>query len=377
MKQLCLILTACLVCLTGCTGSNQGYYERAQRYLGAGDYDTAAYLFDQLGEYEDSADYAAYARALDALETGDLALARRAFTALDGFKHSAQYLIYLDAQEAGPAEALVLYESLGAFADSAALADVLRDAVPEEALTRARRLMEARSYAEALAVLHDQQTGAAEELTEACREALYRAAESRYPTADLADAPSLMADYAALAGFQESAARLAELTERFAAPLTLLGCAEANPYVYWGSYPASVDGTPSPMLWRVVRVEGTTVTLLAEHVLDAAPLATPSDLSALTLPDAGLLTLLPETLRRCEPTEYAVSHGVAVDADGAAAWLLADRSDSEQLAVLPDGTVGALSAQETSSAGVRPVVVVPLTDLSLTGGDGSREDPFD
>ena len=92
---LCMALT-----LTSCGSRDIGeYYEAAQLYLGCKDYAYAAELFEQLGEYADSADYALYARALQAIEEENFALARANFEAVNPFKSSGRYLMYLDARD--------------------------------------------------------------------------------------------------------------------------------------------------------------------------------------------------------------------------------------------------------------------------------------
>ena len=86
MKKLSIL--ALLLCmalpLTSCSSREIGeYYEHAQLYLGCKDYAYAAELFEQLGEYEDSAEYALYARAMQAIQEEDYALARANFETVD------------------------------------------------------------------------------------------------------------------------------------------------------------------------------------------------------------------------------------------------------------------------------------------------------
>ena len=79
------MMLAALLC-TGCSARNADYYEQAQLYLGGGDYETAAYLFEQLGEYRDAGEYLLYARALEAC-----AAQGAAFPAMDAESLSAAY----------------------------------------------------------------------------------------------------------------------------------------------------------------------------------------------------------------------------------------------------------------------------------------------
>ncbi len=133
-----LVVAAVMLLLTGCgiASSNQELYERAQLYLGGNDYEAAAALFMQLGEYGDSADYALYAKSLLAWQDGDLTLARHGLEALHPFKSTGRYLAYLDALDAehagNMADALARYEALGTFGDSPTRAQVVRERMKEE-----------------------------------------------------------------------------------------------------------------------------------------------------------------------------------------------------------------------------------------------------
>ncbi len=133
-----LVVAAVMLLLTGCgiASSNQELYERAQLYLGGNDYEAAAALFMQLGEYGDSADYALYAKSLLAWQDGDLTLARHGLEALHPFKSTGRYLAYLDALDAeragNTADALAQYEALGTFGDSPTRAQVIRERLKEE-----------------------------------------------------------------------------------------------------------------------------------------------------------------------------------------------------------------------------------------------------
>ncbi len=133
-----LLAAAVLLTLTGCgiASSNQELYERAQLYLGGNDYQAASALFTQLGEYQDSADYALYAKSLLAWQDGDLTLARHGLEALHPFKSTGRYLAYLDALDAekagNTADALARFEDLGTFGDSPTRAQILRERLKEE-----------------------------------------------------------------------------------------------------------------------------------------------------------------------------------------------------------------------------------------------------
>ena len=155
MKRLLSLLLLLSLCLTlcGCTLSNRDYYERAQLYLGSGDFATAAELFSQLGEYEDSADYALYCAALYALQEGELDLARTNLTQVAPFKSSGRYLRMVEAmtlERSGDLEgALAAYDALGSFENSADAAERLRAAIPKKKLEHASALMDAGRYEQA------------------------------------------------------------------------------------------------------------------------------------------------------------------------------------------------------------------------------------
>ena len=85
MRKMGAWLMAALLLCTGCSDRNVDYYESAQRYLGCGEYDAAAYIFEQLGEYRDAGEYALYTRALEAMAAGDYALAQTNFELVEPF----------------------------------------------------------------------------------------------------------------------------------------------------------------------------------------------------------------------------------------------------------------------------------------------------
>ena len=106
--------------------------------------------FHQLGEYEDSAEYALYAAALDALQRGKIDLARANLLEIAPFKSADRYLRYLDALDAeneGELDsALDIYASLGSFEDCAERAQTLEAAIPEQAIRQGRQMMSQGDY---------------------------------------------------------------------------------------------------------------------------------------------------------------------------------------------------------------------------------------
>ena len=432
MKKLSLL--AVLVCaaltLTACVPTDIGeYYQTAQLYLGRGDFDSAADLFVQLGEYADSAEYALYCRALQAIKDGDYALARADLTAIEPFKSSGRYLLWLDALEAeneGDLEAaLALYEQLGSFCDAHLEAERLRTAIPEAAIKEGRALMAKGEYAAARELfLSLDGYGASETLANSCTTALNKAAynaaedlaesgdllgamaaftamgdtldaakraeeirsdmlaslEEQYAVVTLATAPDLISAYAELGTDETAQARIAELTERFGKNLTLITMQDA--LVQLGSYPQAESGEEQPILWRVIKAEGSVLTLLSESVLDAACEA---QSIALTFNDAELAALgepaLPSMADlavcgdlRCTATPYALAQG-AENLDGAASYWLRDSLENGLHPIIAASGTMSLP-QEGAAIGVRPIVTLDVEKFTFTKGDGTQGNPF-
>ena len=422
---LCMALT-----LTACASrDNQAYYETAQLYLGCGDYDYAAELFSQLGEYADSADYALYARALQAIVEEDYALARANLNAVNPFKSSGRYLMQLDALEAeaeGELEkALALYEKLGSFADAHLAAERLQTEIPEAAMKEGRALMAKGEYEAARTLfLSLDGYGASATLANNCAVALNKAAyteadkladagdllgamsaftalgdtldaakraaeclaaiheglDERFAAVTLASAPALLEDYAALGEDATAKARVAELTARFGKNLEIITM--ENPVVQLGAYPAAESGEEQPVRWRIIKAEGAVLTLLSEAVLDASaeaqaiPLtfseAEQSAVGDVTLPSVADLAALADL--KCAATPYALAQGAVNDAGAAAFWL----RDSLENGLHPIiSTSGALTLPaEAAAYGLRPMMTVSLDHFTFTHGSGTAEDPF-
>ena len=419
-----LLLCAALM-LTACTASDiSEYYQSAQLYLGSGHYEDAAALFAQLGEYADAADYTLYSRALQALQEEDYGLARANLEAVQPFKSSGRYLAYLDALDAeknGDLEAaLALYEELGSFCGSDEDAARLREAIPEAAVKEGRDLMAKGDYAAAREIfLGLDGYGASETLAANCENALNKAAwdaaealvksgdrlaameaftamgetlgadkrvaairadihaelDKRFAAVTLATAPELIAAYAELAGDETAQARMEELNARFGRNLSLLTMAE--PRLLLGSYPQAESGEECAVCWRVIKAEGSRLTLLAENVLDASaeasaiPVAfTDAEKSAVgevLLPAMADLAALTDLT--CSATAYAAAQGAE-----AAYWLRDSLENGLHPVISAEGTM-ALPAEQTV-IGVRPMLTLDLEKLTFTKGDGSAEDPF-
>lgn len=429
MKKLSLV--AMVVCaalaLTGCYASDiSEYYQTAQLYLGQGDHAGAAELFVQLGEYRDSADYALYCQALAAMEAEEYAVARANLEEVAPFKSSGRYLRYLDALEAEKdgnlEEALALYEELGSFADSHLEAERLSKAIPEAAFKEGRALMARGEYEAARDIfLSLEGYSASESMAESCTAALNRAArnaaealaeagdklgalaayramgdtldavkraeeirgdilaelEKQYAAVTLATAPALMDAYRMLGDDEAAAARIAELNARFGKNLMLLTM--DAPLVQLGRYPYAESGEEQPVLWRVLRVEGSLVTLLSEKVLDASAdaAAVPVAFADGEKPATGEVTLpsMADLAARTDLTCIATPYAIAQGAEKTAAYWLRDSLESGLHPII--GASGTMTLPtEGAVIGVRPMVVIDLEKINFAQGDGNAEAPF-
>ena len=424
-----LALLALLLCmalpLTACSGTDvDEYYQTAQLYLGYGDYAYAAELFAQLGEYEDSADYALYATALQAIADEEFDLARANMMAVNPFKSSGRYLMYLDAlaaeAEGKMEQALSLYEKLGTFMDAHLAAERLKVAIPEAVIKEGRALMTKGDYEQArelflslagygdsakladncTAALDKAAYNAAEELfkagdfsgamaaftamgdtlgaakrAEECRSAIHAELDKQYANVTLATAPALLEAYAALEGDAAAEKRIAELTERFGKNLTLVTM--ERPWIALGTYPQAESGEEQPVIWRVLKQEGASLTLLGEHVLDTSAEAAPVELtfaeaeqSAVTeamLPSMAEMAALADLT--CTATPYALAQG----AD--ASYWLRDGLENGLHPII--SATGSLTIPgEGAAPGIRPVIGVDLEKITFNAGSGTAEDPF-
>ena len=424
-----LSLTALLLCmaltLTACSTPEIGeYYESAQLYLGCGDYDYAAELFAQLGEYEDAADYTLYAAALQAMEDEEYDLARANLNAVAPFKSSERYLIYLDALSADLAgnleEALGLYTQLGTFADAHLAVERLNKEIPEAAIKEGRALMTKGEYEQARELflslegygnsdeLADKCTdmlntaayNAAEALVESgdllgamaaftamgdamdaaqqaaeCLAAIHKELDEQYAVVTLSTAPVLMDAYVALGEDATAKARIEELNARFGCNLEILTMQQA--YVALGKYPQAESGEEKPVIWRVLKRDGATLTLLCEQVLDASAEAAAVQLTFTEAEKSAVgEVMLPSMVEMaglndltCTATAYALAQG----ADGS--YWLRDSLENGQHPII--SAAGALTLPaEGATPGVRPMLTLDLEKIALTAGSGTAEEPF-
>ena len=323
---------------------------------------------------------------------------------------------------------MALYQSLGAFADSVAQAQALEAAIPARDIRRAKALMASGGWQQALTLLqpyqgqeeadalmaqcreglrqnaydkaaelyqsgdYGQAMAAFEALGDtldakaralACRSALYMQLEAEYASVTLSGCESLMARYAALEGYLDSASRISELQARFATNLALRDTAGKHPYVIYGSYPTDESGAAQPLTWQVLGVTDDAATLLCTRVIDAMPVASATDLAApedaaatLALPDLEQASTLGDL--SCAATPYAVAQGVQHHSDGRAWWWLADEApDGRQAIVWYNGSVleGGVDPAE-ATIGLRPLLYLDLNRYAFTQGSGTPEDPF-
>ncbi len=429
-RLLALFLTLSALCCTACAATNENYYQQAQRFLGAGDYESAARLFDQLGGYRDSTEYALYAAGLHALQNGDRELCRRSLLQVDPFLNSSRYLTWLKAGDLSAADdleaAAALYQSLGAFYDSPQRVAELQAQIPARDIRRAQVLINAGGFQQALTLLqpytsteeadqlilrceeglqqqaYDQAAALYDEglYAEAmvafealgdtldaqarilsCRSALYTQAENDYAAVTLSTCEELMARYAALGSYLNSADRLQELQQRFAVNLLVRDRAALMPWVEYGSYPVQESGAAEPLRWQVIDVVADDAVLLCESVIDAMPMASVTDLTfggdvSPVLPDAEMLSGLKDL--SCSATPYALAQGVEHHSDGRAWWWLADEAAAGRHAIVwYSGAVLTQGVDDREpTVGVRPVLYVDLNHYAFTTGSGAKADPF-
>lgn len=432
------LLACCCMTLCSCSVTAQERYERAQIFLGIGDYITAREIFQQLGCYEDAEKYALYCAGRQAMAEGDWALAQANLQLIDPFASSGWCLAYIDAarlaEEGDLSGALSGFEALGSFLDSDDRANKLRAEIPAQELERIASLMENGRYAQARSLLNQlaasperdallaQCDAGEQELaytqamslyeaqawTEAipafhalgdyrdsaarllsCRSNLYRAAEADAQDG-LDGVARALEDFRFLEDYLDSAQRAEALAAQWGTNLLLLDSADQAPYVVFGSYPMGETGEPVPVLWQVAELAGDSITLLCCRVLDAMPAGEAAGLPLvlnqtesaaepeLFLPGEALVTArYPAAAdRRCAATAYALAQGVRHHQDGSAWYSLAEPGDDGyQRAVWYNGEVLQVDASY-AGVGVRPALRLSLSAYTFTQGDGSAENPY-
>ena len=337
--------------------------------------------------------------------------------------------MYLDAVKAEEnkdlEKALALYEKLGTFAEAHQEAERIRKAIPEAAVKEGRALMAKGEYEAARELfLSLDGYGASKTLADNCTAALNKAAynaaeelfkagdllgamdafnalgdslegakraqdilhvihqelDARYAAVTLTTASALIQDYRMLGEDDIASQRIAELTARFGKNLELI--AMDAPVIQLGSYPYTENGEEHAVLWRVLKTDGSIVTLLSEAVLDASADAQPIQLTLndkersavleMTLP--SMADLAARSDLTCLATPYAQVQG-AVNENGATAYWLRDSLENGQHPVI--GASGSLTLPEAGVIpGICPIMTLDLEKITFTAGSGVKADPF-
>lgn len=251
-----LLLGFVFILLTGCTANHSESYRRALDIFASGEYEEAAQAFEKLGDYQQSAQYAAYSRGLVLWEQGDYLNAEPYFEQCQTLLMGGQRYAYCHAcaleaagDAAGAAEA---FGKLGDFED-AALHQYYNEGVDaenrkdyEKALydysaagnvtdasdrllnlqgqiyNRAIELREEHSYEEAIylfTILGDYLSSArqAVECEQIFRDEQYSQADAMEMAGDLQGAYDL---FSMLTGFRDAAQRASDLASRLGIPDT-------------------------------------------------------------------------------------------------------------------------------------------------------------
>ena len=193
-------------------------------------------------------------------------------------------------------------------------------------------------------------------------------------------------------------------------------------YVTFGSYPEDKNGNVAPILWRVLETDGKEAYLLTEYIVDVhyvhldtvnyrylewkdsdlfaylqnefLPRAfTPQEQAVLLqrTEDGGLVSLpqiddirnkaygfADNKSRECAGTDYAKSIGLFQYNDHNSPWVSRNKSQDrpqQQRRVMDDGKLGTVPCGNVD-LGVRPVVYINLSKVSINGGSGTKDDPY-
>lgn len=193
-------------------------------------------------------------------------------------------------------------------------------------------------------------------------------------------------------------------------------------YVTFGTFPEDKNGSVAPILWRVLETDGKEAYLLTEYIVDVhyVHLDTvayrylewnESDLFAYLqnefLPrafsvqeqqallqrteDGGLVSLpqiddirnkaygfTDNKSRECEGTAYAKSIGLFQYNDHNSPWVSRNKSQDrpqQQRRVMDEGKLGTVPCGNVD-LGIRPCVYINLSKISINGGSGTKDDPY-
>ena len=139
-----LLSVIMLISLSACGGSTASRnYDKAQNALIKGEYEKAAELFENISSYEDASQYSLYAKALWYGSDGKYDDALKTLAFLGDFKDSKQLSDYYSICKLSESsrivdilDAVVQFDAISAFRDSAARAEKGRQRVYDEAVYR-------------------------------------------------------------------------------------------------------------------------------------------------------------------------------------------------------------------------------------------------
>lgn len=121
-RRLALLLALLLAVLSACAQDKSGAYNRAVSLFAGGEFAEAAAAFDRLGDYAQSAAYAAYSHGLVLYDQGQYAAAEPYFEQTRSFMYGEERYQYCHAHSlalAGQfAQAGACFEAVGAFEDA-------------------------------------------------------------------------------------------------------------------------------------------------------------------------------------------------------------------------------------------------------------------
>ena len=157
VRKAALILALCLLLpVTGCTQSNQGKYESAQKLLGEGKYDQAVEAFSQIEDYENSSKYIMYIKAIQLAEKGEYELGIASLQTLSDFKDSALMAQYYTARayedEMNYESAAEIYKTMATFRDCGERYAAIPAKIQERTYNEALVLEEEQDYESAAAI---------------------------------------------------------------------------------------------------------------------------------------------------------------------------------------------------------------------------------
>ena len=151
VRKAALILALCLLLpVTGCTQSNQGKYESAQKLLGEGKYDQAIEAFSQIEDYENSSKYIMYIKAIQLAEKGEYELGIASLQTLGDFKDSTLMARYYTARayedEMDYESAADIYKTMATFRDCGERYAAIPAKIQERTYNEALALEEEQDY---------------------------------------------------------------------------------------------------------------------------------------------------------------------------------------------------------------------------------------